>query len=85
MHQSGRTQKAAVGFVAIRNLIEVTEIREKSFKRPVVGLGNFKSRQNTAGIAAVIAVVEQAYVPTTAEGIQELQERPRSLREFKPA
>ena len=32
----------------------------------------------------MIAIVEQADVPTTADGLQELQQRPGTFRKFEP-
>src|SRR6185503_3031570 len=78
-------QKPPIGFVAICNLIEVTEVGQESFKSGIVGLGYLEGGQHPPGVAAVVAIMEETDVPPPAERVQELQQRPGTFGKLEPA
>ncbi len=60
----------------------IAQLIETSFKVRLV-LAQLEGRQNPTIVGAVATVVEQRNIPVGAEGVQELQQRPRRFRKLE--
>ena len=80
-----RHEEASIGFIGQLHLIGVADRIETLCEGVEFRVWHLESGQHAAEVCAVIAIVEQADIPASAERFEELQQRPRPLGKLEAA